>query len=734
MGPFGMRNRVGAAIGVARRSSWPLRSHPGVVWSVVAMLLTSLVGVAPAHGQAGDPAAHAWDAGGPPPSAASAPVMPWQRDLDDALALSRATGKPLLVCVNTDGEQASDALASRRYHDPDFAALVQGFIPVLASPDLHSALPDGADRDSRGRRVLCPRFGRLVCGEHVAIEPLVFARWFDGTRVAPRHVGVSPDGKVLFDLYLLNDLSKIDRALEQHGRFDVSLPDPASLDDAALLESRDAAARVLLEQRFPAADEATRLAWLASVGTKGLHQPTLLHLGLRDPSAAVRAAAFEALAAMAASAPVALLVEGSRQGWDRPALFDGLVKALARAGVGDAGDPHALRLATLLGAARSPSSVVDRSAWSAALAGPPFMELPALDGDELYEWVGRLGDELERSPDDVELRATLAGALLDMADSYVAAGTDDVGWLWESALEEARRATAMTDAPPLAWASLARADWYLGGSDVAADAASRALPGLLDEAGSLLACDLLDLLVQTRSAQALAALDAGEAWPDAWLADAVAAAQVLVRHPRAADWQVASALDVLGGLELDALHARLTREAIVRFPSSGALHEHLRWSLLRDGDAAAVVAAYDALALGGGRSTQLWFSAYAALAAGDHLRDEGRGDEAAAVYRTSLERFAGVSIERTLAGTDDFMGLAHAGLARVALADGRPDDAAAELGLALAAGPGCVDLPDGAGVTPAETAGAVAAALRRGRQPERALALEQLVDAARTGG
>ena len=40
------------------------------------------------------------------------------RSLEDGLALSQAGGKPLLVCVNNDGEPASEALARGRYRDP----------------------------------------------------------------------------------------------------------------------------------------------------------------------------------------------------------------------------------------------------------------------------------------------------------------------------------------------------------------------------------------------------------------------------------------------------------------------------------------------------------------------------------------------------------------------------------------------------------------------------------------
>ena len=56
--------------------------------------------------------------------------MPWQRNLEDALAVVERTGKPLLICVNMDDEPASESLAWRRYRDPAFVELANGFVPL----------------------------------------------------------------------------------------------------------------------------------------------------------------------------------------------------------------------------------------------------------------------------------------------------------------------------------------------------------------------------------------------------------------------------------------------------------------------------------------------------------------------------------------------------------------------------------------------------------------------------
>ena len=48
-------------------------------------------------------------------------LVPWQRTFDDAVRVAKATGKPILVCVNMDGEIASEHYAGVRYRQPDIA-------------------------------------------------------------------------------------------------------------------------------------------------------------------------------------------------------------------------------------------------------------------------------------------------------------------------------------------------------------------------------------------------------------------------------------------------------------------------------------------------------------------------------------------------------------------------------------------------------------------------------------
>jgi hypothetical protein len=124
-------------------------------------------------------------------------LVTFQRTYEDALAVSKETGSPILVCVNMDGEIASEHYAGIRYRRPETAALYDPYVCVIASVYRHTP----RDFDEEGRRVLCPRFGSVTCGEHIAIEPGLFDRFLDGTRVAPRHIGVELDGSEMYDVY-----------------------------------------------------------------------------------------------------------------------------------------------------------------------------------------------------------------------------------------------------------------------------------------------------------------------------------------------------------------------------------------------------------------------------------------------------------------------------------------------------------------------------------------------------
>ncbi len=517
------------------------------------------------------------------------PLIAWQRSLDDAWALVQTTKKPLLICVNMDGETASESLAWKRYRDPDFAALTRGFVCVLASPDRHTA----RDHDDQGRRLVDPRFGRLVCSEHIDIEPALYDRFFDGRRVAPRHVGVAPDGTVLFDIYLVNDLGVIDDALKAHGKVDVAMPDPASMDEAALLASPAAGVRDALEARFAASSDAdrARLAGLAIVAGREVRHPELVRLALRDPVAAVRAAGAAALASAGDARELDLAREAFRVAFGDARATKALLAWLERATKSAANDDlrkqatqeHALQAGL---AARS--TILDVAAWSTALSRGKPPEPPAAPGerDALDEQLGDIS-RAHGKGDDAALDVEAARLTLRYAEATRAAG-DDPTFLFDDAIAAAKRAMDAGSEDPWAPAVAASASFQIGQGDAALAFAVRALPGLIAHASSRLAMDVLALFARLRTQTIYDAMRAGNAIDAAQVSDVRAAYQVLFRHAASGEEQLAAGLDwldVVGGWGLE---AELVRDALRRFPTSPAIHERLRGQILRDEGAAAL--------------------------------------------------------------------------------------------------------------------------------------------------
>lgn len=198
----------------------------------------------------------------------SPPQIEWQRSVEDAEALAQAEHRPLLIAVNMDGESASDRIWRENYRDPAFIAAASRCVCVAASLFRHNV----HDYDAEGRRIPCPRFGCITCGEHIAAEPKLFAKLLaDGERVAPRHALVMPDGRKVFDLSLNFDLRDIDRALAAAVQ-NVPVRDvqmPAGVTWEQLAARRDHVGRVALEERVVRADEAQTLAALAAIGRLG---------------------------------------------------------------------------------------------------------------------------------------------------------------------------------------------------------------------------------------------------------------------------------------------------------------------------------------------------------------------------------------------------------------------------------------------------------------------------------
>ncbi|MHC4837989.1 MAG: hypothetical protein ACYTF3_07365, partial [Planctomycetota bacterium] len=198
--------------------------------------------------------------------------IPWQRTWEDALALAEETRKPILVCVNMDGEIASEHWAGIRYRDPEIAALFSQYVCVIASTYRHNA----RDYDAEGKRIPCPRFGTVTCGEHLWMEPKVYDLHLDETRVAPRHIMVELDGTETYDVYYALDIQSIVDTVEKGiVEREIQPEEPRKGDRtlAELIASPDAADRARIESTWQGGDRQARQEVMAAAEALGADAP-----------------------------------------------------------------------------------------------------------------------------------------------------------------------------------------------------------------------------------------------------------------------------------------------------------------------------------------------------------------------------------------------------------------------------------------------------------------------------
>jgi hypothetical protein len=618
----------------------------------------------------------------------------WQRTWQDAVALARAEQRPILVCVNMDGEIASEHYAGVRYRDPEIAKLYTPYVCVIASVFRHNP----RDYDEQGRRIECPRFGGCTCGEHIALEPLVYAKFLAGQRVAPRHlmveVGEGDATAVKFDVYYAFDTKSVFGAI-QDGIAQRHQPvRPVVRGDRSLLErvqSPDSADREAVEQAFAAGSPQQQQALLAAADQLGAAAPVeLLRLALHglDPAAAAKARAL--LAQSTVPGADELLGEALRAPLSAEQKQP-LVSALERLG---ATSPRARALAVVHQGLAKPSAAVDPAAWQQALAGggsyaaaPGAAADPqaaaAADADPLEVAETSL-IALRSKPGERQRRLLLLDAEAAVARA-AAHGTASPRLFTVQALLAAERG--------------ARAEAY-----TLAEQAARALP---PDAGSPLAAAVLFLFAEARQEAIVAAHRQKQTWPPEWLADVHATYEVLARHPHGTAEHVGHHYDFLawfGGA--DAAQAAL-EAGLQRFPTAAPLHERLRTSLLRQRGVDALESTYERLlqAPGADQPALSHFAGYAALVAAEHHRRRGNAAAALAAYARAEQRFAAAAAAPTQAAPSaHFTAIACFGAARVRFESGELDQALDALCRGFTTCPEATPALDGLNLSGADTA------------------------------
>jgi hypothetical protein len=596
-----------------------------------------------------------------PAEAPDAHQVHWQRSLADARALAVATGRPLLVAINMDGESASDRTVREQYRDAAFVALTRRCVCVGGSLFRHNA----RDHDEDGRRIPCPRFGGITCGEHVALEPELFAAFLaDGERVAPRHALVRADGTKAFDLSLSFDLKDVDRALAAATAGTAALEPPGvvGLDWPALASLRDARGRDALEAAVAAAcDDAALVAALAAIGTRG-------DAGSADALrlAVARGARLSARAHAGLAAALRVLPQPDAFALVQQRLQQ--VRALPGDPGPDAGDE---RLAALL----PPAANAEQASFVRARAALLGDDAAALDehGDaiavdlrallqtaaavtraeatppregvvrDVPPPVGELEAALERlDAAPAEQRETAAWAYdlgkasLDLGRQRADAGQKGAGLLFEDAARYLERATTQQDDRPEWWIERARAAYFLGRFDEQAVCGARAfvltagaesLPADAQLAGSAVLQDAraVEALrwVGDAHARLLPARSGGDADVErAGMVEALRALGVVAASPfgRDADWATFASL--CGALGLVREQVAVAWHGAMRFPASRDLRAALNGALWQAGRPDLMPLAAEAIARAHPPAADAaWFAGYAwVLAAEDERR------------------------------------------------------------------------------------------------------------------
>lgn len=662
-------------------------------------------------------------------------LIQWQRTWDDAVALSKETGRPILVCVNMDGEIASEHYAGVRYRMPEIAKLYEPYVCVIASVYRHSP----RDYDDQGKRIPCPRFGGVTCGEHIAIEPVVFEKFMDGRRIAPRHIMVELDGKETYDVFYANDTASVFKAIGD-GIANRQGPAPVVRGDRTLLErvtSPDSNDKVAVENAFAQGDATLRQSLLQAAQAAGKDAPVdLLRLALFGLDRAQSEQARQTLAQTTSPAAVDLIAEALRvpmASTEREAL----VTALGRLGETS---PRARTLAVVHRGLNARDATVDVDRWAKAFdqaAGGGATYAPAPDRSELEKQMDVKTAAARAKPADANVQlelaeATLAHAADPATRASLAADLRNGPRFARLMFEDARR-TAL-EAEKLGatgWrvnTVLALAAHELGDEQEAYARAESAVKGMPPDAQSWHSMMVLQLFAHARQKAITRAIVDKTEWPQQWMADVHAAYAVLARHPLGTDQHIVDHYDFLQWLGARGQAERTLDVGLARFPESWQLHDRLRARVLREKGVDGIEAAYDALLAKPDAPPDItWFAGYASLVAAEFDRRHGKNDDALAAYARGIghfERFIAQSPERR-DSADHYVAMAHGGRARVEYEAKDDQKALEEVLAALARRPASAATLDGLNLSTVDTAKMLLARLKEQKQDDMAAKLDE---------
>jgi hypothetical protein len=644
-------------------------------------------------------------------------LITWQRTWMDAVTVSRETGKPILICINMDGEIASEHYAGVRYRQPEIAALYEPYVTVIASVYRHNP----RDHDDQGRRILCPRFGSVTCSEHIWIEPIIYEKFCDGRRVAPRHICVDLEGKESYDVYYTNDTASVfDEVREGRARLPPAVATVVRGDRPIVerVASRHIADRIAVETAYRKGEPKLRQSLLEAALQHGdTAQIDLLRLAIFGLDVDLSRTARRALAEVK-TPDAAELVSDALQAPMDPAERDALIATLKRLGESSV---RAQWLATVHQGLAGASSRVKVQAWSEPGAAAAAVA-PAYGGGGRLSHVEEQARAAYERPEDPLPRLEYAEASLALAlaapRTYALnprIGRTVARYLYKEARDAAREAEALGAKGWRLNAVRALATYYDGDREEGYRHAAAAMQDLPPGDRGWASMAIVTIFAESRWKSIRAAVREQKDWPTEWLSDLHAAYTVLLRHPFGTDGQVLWHYELLDWLGAQYRANRVLREGLARFPDSAQLHERLRDRLLKWRGPDALEAAYERMLQAQDDPARLApFAGLASVTAAQLHRRTRRYENALAAYGRAIAHY-----ERALEAdpghrkrAEPAIALALAGRARVAYELEDDQRALTDVLASFQRSPASAGTRDGMGIKPGETAQMLLARLR----------------------
>jgi len=647
-------------------------------------------------------------------------LITWQRTWEDAVAVSKETGRPILICINMDGEIASEHYAGVRYREPEIAALYEPYVCVIASVYRHTP----RDYDDQGHRIPCPRFGGVTCGEHIAMESVVFEKYCDGKRVSPRHIMVELDGSEVYDAYYRNDTASVFETIKE-GIANRPAPPPTVVrGDRPILErvqSRDVADRNAVEAAYRDGTPEERKAILDAAIKQGPDaQLEILRLALFGMNSDQSREARKTLEAAKNPDAVPLVADALRVPMDATDR-DALLETLRRLGESS---PVARYLAVVHGGLAERSTTVDVKGWTGSGGGT--YAAPWYAGGSLASQIEKKAETAR--PDDPAAHLDIAEATLALSmrapETYTDPRTAHVlaSYLQDEAKREALEAEHLGAKGWRLDAVVALAEYYSGDTEEGYKRAEAAVKALPPGDGSWASMAVVTVFAESRWKAIKAAVRERKDWPREWLTDLHAAYTVLLHHPLGTDSQVAWHYDFLDWLGADRRSEELLQDGLARFRTSAALHQRFREKMLKLRGPGGLEKAYDEMLKDPDPQLELLAGA-ASVDAAELYRRQSDFTNALSAYGRAIAHY-----ERGAASdprnADEPIALALAGRARVALQVGDDAHATEWIIASFQRSPGSAGTRDGMGITPGETATTLGEALKTAKKEDLALQLD----------